>query len=71
VAIGPVRGFAYGLPQELGTIDHAAQPFMRPAFESASGQSFTIIRDATWRELAGRGIQRPTSSVDAFPEGEV
>jgi HK97 gp10 family phage protein len=74
VAIGPKggkEGFGYGLPQEIGTIDHAAQPFMRPALDSASGQALKIAGDAAWRELAGRGINRPTSVADAVVEGEV
>ena len=74
VAIGPKggpEGFGYGLPQEIGTIHHGAQPFMRPALDSASGQALKIAGDAAWRELAGRGIHRPTSVVDAVVEGEV
>jgi HK97 gp10 family phage protein len=71
VAIGPTRGFAYGVPLELGSVDTAAQPFMRPAFDAASGKALQIVSDATWRELAGRGIQRPMASVDTPLDGEV
>lgn len=71
VAIGPVQGFAYGLPQELGTIHHGAQPFMRPAFDSAAGQALQIVSDATWRELAGRGINRPIQIADGPVQDEV
>jgi HK97 gp10 family phage protein len=73
VAIGPrggKEGFAYGLPLEIGTINHAAQPFMRPALDSASSQALKIAGDATWRELAGRGISR-SASVDVPVQGEV
>ncbi len=68
VAIGPrggKEGFGYGLPQELGTVDHAAHPFMRPAFDTAAGAALKIAGEATWRELAGRGINRPSGSSDA------
>jgi HK97 gp10 family phage protein len=73
VAIGPKggpEGFGYGLPQEIGTIHHAAQPFMRPALHSASGQALKIAGDAAWRELAGRGISRSVT-VDTPVQGEV
>lgn len=71
VAIGPTKGFAYGLPLELGTVHMAAQPFMRPAFDVAASQALQIVSDATWRELAGRGISRPMEIVDIPLEGEV
>ena len=73
VAIGPQggkEGFGYGLPQELGTIHHAAHPFMRPAFDTAQGEALRIAGDAAWRELAGRGIQRPMGSADVSVQGE-
>lgn len=54
VAIGPVEGFAYGLPLELGTIDTAAQPFMRPAFDEAKNETLEMIADGTWDVLFNR-----------------
>jgi HK97 gp10 family phage protein len=62
VKVGPVKGFAYGLPQELGTVHHAAHPFMRPAFDSKVNEALTVMSDAAWRELAAKGIHRPTVS---------
>lgn len=61
LAIGPARGFAYGLPNEIGTYKQAARPFMRPAFDSEAPKALTIIGEALWRELAARGIQRSAS----------
>lgn len=62
VAIGPTKGFAYGFPQEVGTARHAAQPFMRPAFDSEGPKALGIIGQALWRELAGRGFSRSVSA---------
>jgi HK97 gp10 family phage protein len=58
LVIGPVKGFAYGLPQEIGTIHHAAHPFMRPAFDEQAPKALTTIGQALWRELASRGVSR-------------
>jgi HK97 gp10 family phage protein len=55
VKIGPTKGFAYGLLQELGTSRHAAQPFMRPAFGEAP-KSLSIIGASLWRALLSRGF---------------
>lgn len=66
VAIGPVKGFAYGVPLEVGTVDTAAQPFARPAYDGNIDRSMQITAAAIWRELAGKGISRP-SAVDLGP----
>lgn len=58
INIGPVKGFAYGLPLEIGTVKAPAQPFMRPAFDTQVDRALKIIGDAAWRELAGKGIGR-------------
>lgn len=67
VAIGPTKGFAYGLPLELGTVDTPAQPFARPAFDGNEQKALTIVGDVLWRELAGKGISRPT----VLAEGDI
>lgn len=36
VDVGPHEDAFYGLFQELGTEDHAAQPFLRPAFDESA-----------------------------------
>ncbi len=64
VAIGPAKGFAYALPLEIGTIDTAAQPFARPAYDGNQERAMKIAGDAVWRELAGQGISRPSSVAD-------
>lgn len=68
VKVGPVKGFAYGLPQEVGTVRHPAHPFMRPAFDSKASEALKVISDASWRELAGRGIGRSVTSATSVME---
>jgi HK97 gp10 family phage protein len=68
VKVGPVKGFAYGLPQELGTVHHAAHPFMRPAFDLKADEALRVLGEAAWRELAGKGISRPTASGGSVSE---
>jgi HK97 gp10 family phage protein len=70
VAVGPARGTFYGSQQEFGNKHHAAQPFARPAFDENADRSLRIIKDALWRELAGKGIQRPMESVAGPVQGE-
>jgi HK97 gp10 family phage protein len=61
VAIGPSKGFAYGLPQEYGTIHHAAQPFMRPAFDQGAPKTLDMVGRSIWLALVGRQMFRPGS----------
>ncbi len=74
VKVGPEKGFAYGLPLEIGTIDTPAQPFMRPAFDENVERSLKLVGDAIWVELAGAGVSRsllvPTA-VEAPGGGDV
>jgi len=56
VAIGPAKGFTYGLYQEYGTVRHGAQPFMRPAFDTEATKAIPVVGEALWRELSARGI---------------
>lgn len=58
-AIGPTKAFFYGFYQEYGTIHHGAQPFMRPAFQSAAPQALGLLGQMLWQEiraLAGQGV---------------
>lgn len=66
VSVGPAEGFAYGLPQEVGTAFHPAQPFLRPAFDSRMQAALDRIRQEYWRALAALGISR-SASVSASP----
>lgn len=68
VAVGPVRGFAYGLPQELGTRKHAAQPFMRPAFDTEGQNALGAIRQDLQRELLGSARNVAQGSTEVFIE---
>lgn len=40
-----------GFWQEFGTINHGPQPFMRPAWDGASGELAQSIADAFWQEI--------------------
>lgn len=55
VAIGPAKGFFYGRFQELaaeyGGVQHAAQPFMRPAFDANRHRSLEIVRQHLWAAI--------------------
>lgn len=66
VAVGATRGGYYGSFQEFGTSEHAAQPWARPAFDETWRQALSDLSGVLWRELAGRGIQRPMA-VDEGP----
>jgi hypothetical protein len=68
--VGATRGGFYGSFQEFGTAHHAPQPWARPAFDATHQTSLRVFADALWRELAGRGIQRGSSSVEVPVEGE-
>jgi HK97 gp10 family phage protein len=51
IAIGPRSQFAYGSALELGTVDTAAQPFMRPAFDAERDGATADAGDQLWNEL--------------------
>ncbi len=74
VKIGPTKGYAYGLPLEIGTVDTAAQPFMRPAFDENIERTIKLVSDAVWVELAGQGVSRSSLAptiVEAPGGGDV
>lgn len=62
VSVGPSKGFGYGLPQEVGTAFHAAQPYLRPAFDARMSAALDRIRAAYWTVLASVGIGRSVSA---------
>lgn len=64
VKVGPVRGFAYGLPLEIGTVHTAAQPFMRPAFDAQAAAALGAINMALRASIIGsaRVAQGPSES---------
>lgn len=70
VAVGPERPYHYGLPLELGTYKMPAEPFMRPALDAKAEEALAIVGSAAWRELAGRGISRPTTVAEGPVESE-
>lgn len=56
VAIGPARGFYYGGFLEFGTVRQAAQPFLRPAWDSEGPRALKVIAAELWAALLRRGI---------------
>lgn len=69
VAIGPSRDFdtrarIYPFQQEYGNAHHGPQPFARPAFNTNVQKALDTIRASFWREMAGRGISRPTTVLN-------
>lgn len=54
VAVGPAKGFRYGIHQEYGTERHGAQPFARPAFDQGAPMAIPIISQSIWLQLAER-----------------
>ncbi len=49
VYVGPGKGGSHGVLQEFGTINHAPQPFARPAWDQHKDEALDIIK----RELGG------------------
>lgn len=65
VRVGPSKWAFWGLFQEHGTTRHGAQPFMRPAFDTEGPKILQRLVPILWRELAARGVHRPTQTSDA------
>jgi HK97 gp10 family phage protein len=55
VKIGPAKGYAYGLPLEIGTSKMQARPFMRPAFDLKASVALMMIGQALWAMLIAKG----------------
>lgn len=70
VAVGPSKAGWYGSFQEFGTKHHGAQPFVRPAFDETAQQCLNVLGEVLWRELAGRGVHRPTVIAEGPVIGE-
>lgn len=62
IAVGPARQSYWGSFQELGTAFHAAQPFLRPAFDINITTTLRIFAAAMWRELTSRGFSRRSTT---------
>jgi HK97 gp10 family phage protein len=58
-----------GLYLEVGTEDTPMQAFARPTFDEVAPKVIAPIGAALWRELAGRGISRPTTDAPSLPSG--
>jgi HK97 gp10 family phage protein len=58
VSWGPTTGFFYGHFQEYGTAHHAAQPFMRPAFDGYKEKSLNIITTRLWDHIQSYVLSR-------------
>lgn len=52
VYIGPTKdGYPQAIMQEFGTIHHAAQPYMRPAWDGGKNKALDDIKDGLWKEI--------------------
>lgn len=56
VAVGPRRGFAYGLPNEIGTAHQPARPFVRPAFDTHKEKALGEINLSLRSDLIRRDV---------------
>jgi HK97 gp10 family phage protein len=56
IGVGPSKSFFYGGFQELGTRHHAAQPFLRPAFERNVEQAVKTVGFGIWHALISKGF---------------
>jgi len=48
VGIGPYKDGFYGWFQEFGTVNHSAQPFMRPAWDAKRDGAYRAIQEDLW-----------------------
>lgn len=69
VAVGPSKKGFYLSFQELGTEHHAAQPSGRPAFDQSRDKVLATFGKVLWRELAARGVSRPTIAASGPMSG--
>lgn len=51
VGVGPSKDAFYGKFQEFGTRNHAAQPFLRPAFDAHKDDAVRELGDVLRREI--------------------
>lgn len=56
IKVGPTKGFAYGLPLELGTRHMSARAFLRPAFDAMAPAALAKILGSLWRAVISRGF---------------
>lgn len=54
---GPIRSIAYAIPQEFGTVDHAAHPYMRPAFDATRMIVAARFANGLWDQIM-KAIER-------------
>lgn len=71
IAVGATKAGFYGSFLERGTAHHAPRPWAGPAFDATWMQSLRILSAALWREMASRGVQRPSETVSTPLQGEV
>ena len=50
VYCGPT-GVSYSIAQEFGTVDHAPQPFMRPAWDQTKTKVLAVFAEEIWDEI--------------------
>lgn len=70
--VGPSQGGGHGVLQEFGTVHHAAQPFMRPAWEAHKEQALDIIKRDLGDEIdkaAKRAAKRAAAKAAKLARG--
>lgn len=56
VHVGTASG--HGIPQEFGTVEHPAQPFMRPAWDGNKDNALGTLKKELWTEIEKSAIRR-------------
>lgn len=51
IYLGVASNIRQAIPQEFGTEDTVAHPFMRPAFDGKKEETVNILRGETWTEI--------------------
>lgn len=55
---GRRQSLARGIFQEFGTVDHAAHPFMRPAWDGNKNGALSTFKADVWREIEKAAARR-------------
>jgi HK97 gp10 family phage protein len=56
IHVGTASG--HGVPQEFGTVNHPAQPFMRPAWEGGKDNALKDMGKFLWEEIEKTATRR-------------
>lgn len=48
---GPLKSLRQAVPQEFGTFNHSAHPYMRPAWDATQGKCLAVMKEALKDEI--------------------